>query len=114
MANRRRKNPFIFFFLFIVLLLCIFTEYNCTETAERRQVDSNFKINEDLDYELVHIGVILDLESRDGMIINSCISMAISDFYNLHDNYSTRLVLHTRDSKGESSQAVIHGKCYLL
>ncbi|KAM0004218.1 putative U11/U12 small nuclear ribonucleoprotein 25kDa protein [Helianthus debilis subsp. tardiflorus] len=32
--------------------------------------------------------------------------MAISDFYSLNDEYKTRLVLHTRDSKGNPLRAL--------
>ncbi|XP_004308653.1 PREDICTED: glutamate receptor 1.4-like [Fragaria vesca subsp. vesca] len=54
----------------------------------------------------VNVGVILDMGSREGKIILSCISMALSDFYHLHDNYSTRVVLHSKDSKGEPLPAL--------
>ncbi|XP_077236765.1 glutamate receptor 2.8-like [Tasmannia lanceolata] len=46
------------------------------------------------------VGVILNLETWVGKMSMSCISMALSDFYATH-NYSTRLVLHTRDAKGD-------------
>ncbi|KAI3449164.1 hypothetical protein Pfo_005829 [Paulownia fortunei] len=48
-----------------------------------------------------HVGVILDFDSVDspvGRIGMSCLSMAHSDFYSIHGNYKTRLVLHVRDS----------------
>ncbi|GKF56954.1 glutamate receptor 1.2-like protein, partial [Tanacetum coccineum] len=38
--------------------------------------------------------------------IHWCITMAISDFYALHLNYRTRLLLHTRDSKGDPIEAL--------
>ncbi|CAB4269248.1 unnamed protein product [Prunus armeniaca] len=56
--------------------------------------------------EEVHVGVILDMGSREGKIILSCISRALSDFYHLHNNYSTRVILHTRDSKGKALHAL--------
>ncbi|KAL6289613.1 hypothetical protein ACE6H2_007123 [Prunus campanulata] len=56
--------------------------------------------------EEVHVSVILDMGSREGKIILSCISTALSDFYHLHDNYSTRVILHTRDSKGKALHAL--------
>ncbi|CAB4269246.1 unnamed protein product [Prunus armeniaca] len=56
--------------------------------------------------EEVHVGVILDMGSREGKIILSCISTALSDFYHLHNNYSTRVILHTRDSKGKALHAL--------
>ncbi|PQP98512.1 glutamate receptor 1.3 [Prunus yedoensis var. nudiflora] len=56
--------------------------------------------------EEVHVGVILDMGSREGKIILSCISTALSDFYHLHNNYSTRVILHTRDSIGKPLHAL--------
>ncbi|KAK9001141.1 hypothetical protein V6N11_082932 [Hibiscus sabdariffa] len=47
---------------------------------------------------LVHIGVILDLNSPVGSVANACIPMAISDFYAAHPNFRTRLSLHLRSS----------------
>ncbi|KAK9911411.1 hypothetical protein M0R45_035322 [Rubus argutus] len=54
----------------------------------------------------VHVGVILDMGSREGKIIHSCISVALSDFYYLHNNYSTRVVLYNKDSKGKPLPAL--------
>ncbi|XP_024155948.1 glutamate receptor 1.4 [Rosa chinensis] len=54
----------------------------------------------------VHIGVILDMGSLEGKIVLSCISMALSDFYHLHNNYSTRVILHNKDSKGKPLPAM--------
>ncbi|XP_024157638.1 glutamate receptor 1.4 [Rosa chinensis] len=57
--------------------------------------------------EAVHVGAILDMRSREGSIVLSCISMALSDFYYQHSNYSTRVILHSRDSnKGNPLHAV--------
>ncbi|XP_059625215.1 glutamate receptor 1.4-like [Cornus florida] len=41
-----------------------------------------------------------------GKVVNSCISMAISDFYALNTHYTTRILLHIRDSKGEPLRAL--------
>ncbi|KAA3458519.1 glutamate receptor 1.3-like [Gossypium australe] len=49
----------------------------------------------------VGVGLIADMGSKEGKIIQSCLSMAISDFYGLHRDYQMRIVLHTRDSKGD-------------
>ncbi|PIN22004.1 Glutamate-gated kainate-type ion channel receptor subunit GluR5 [Handroanthus impetiginosus] len=60
------------------------------------------------------VGIILDLRSRDspvGQIGMSCLSMAYSDFYSLHRDYKTRLVLHVRDSNGsvvDAAAAALH------
>ncbi|KAK8664058.1 hypothetical protein V6N13_083861 [Hibiscus sabdariffa] len=48
----------------------------------------------------IHVGLILDMQSLVGKVVDSCISMAISDFYS-RNRYRTKLVLHTRDSGGD-------------
>ncbi|GLT47956.1 hypothetical protein SLA2020_216080 [Shorea laevis] len=49
----------------------------------------------------IPIGVVLDLDSRIGKEVLSCINMALSDFYSNRGHYRTKLVLHTRDSKND-------------
>ncbi|XP_050381657.1 LOW QUALITY PROTEIN: glutamate receptor 2.8-like [Argentina anserina] len=46
----------------------------------------------------VNVGMILNYDSLFGKMGLSCINMALSDFYDSHAYYKTRLVLHTRDS----------------
>ncbi|GFP81639.1 glutamate receptor 2.8 [Phtheirospermum japonicum] len=48
----------------------------------------------------VKVGVVLDMNEYAEMTL-TCISMALSDFYDNHDHYRTRLVLTNRDSKGD-------------
>ncbi|XP_026383597.1 glutamate receptor 2.7-like isoform X2 [Papaver somniferum] len=48
---------------------------------------------------IFHVGVILDLTSTVGNVTDTCISIAISDFYKSHPNQATRVVTHTRNSK---------------
>ncbi|KAJ8553182.1 hypothetical protein K7X08_023860 [Anisodus acutangulus] len=55
------------------------------------------------------VGVILDLKSVVGSMGLSCMSMALSDFYSIHSNYSTRLSLHVRDSQGQVIEAAAAG-----
>ncbi|KAG8489532.1 hypothetical protein CXB51_017536 [Gossypium anomalum] len=61
--------------------------------------------------EMIHVGLILDAQSWVGKIVDSCISMAISDFYSRNRHYQTKLVVHTRDSGGDPllllSQALV-------
>ncbi|TYH64028.1 hypothetical protein ES332_D07G237500v1 [Gossypium tomentosum] len=61
--------------------------------------------------EMIHVGLILDAQSWVGKIVDSCISMAISDFYSRNCHYQTKLVVHTRDSGGDPllllSQALV-------
>ncbi|KAM1140138.1 hypothetical protein ACFX15_039585 [Malus domestica] len=61
---------------------------------------------ENIVVEDVHVGVILDMGSMEGQIILSCISTALSDFYQLHKNYTTRLLPRTKDSKGKPLHAL--------
>nr|GEU51307.1 glutamate receptor 2.7-like [Tanacetum cinerariifolium] len=53
----------------------------------------------------VGIGVILDTETSLGKMSRSCISMALGDFYKEHDNYTTRIVPHFRDSRQDNVEA---------
>ncbi|XP_062198782.1 glutamate receptor 2.8-like [Phragmites australis] len=53
----------------------------------------------------LHVGVILDLGSLVGKIARTSISLAMDDSHAAHRNYSTRLVLHIRDSKSDDVQA---------
>lgn len=52
-----------------------------------------------------HVGVILDLGSLVGKVARTSISLAVEDFYMVHRNYSTRLVLHFRDSMASDVRA---------
>ncbi|GKV03090.1 hypothetical protein SLEP1_g15457 [Rubroshorea leprosula] len=49
----------------------------------------------------VNVGMVLDLDMWVGKLGLSCFNMALSDFYSNHSDYRTRLVLNTRDSKGD-------------
>ncbi|CAA2992720.1 glutamate receptor -like [Olea europaea subsp. europaea] len=60
----------------------------------------NVKDNENSQYSLVHIGVVLDLDSPMGSMADLCINMALSDFYLEHPNYRTRLHLRRKDAEG--------------
>ncbi|EYU21242.1 hypothetical protein MIMGU_mgv1a023374mg [Erythranthe guttata] len=51
------------------------------------------------------VGVILDANSTNGRIGNTSLLSALSDFYSSHANYSTRIVLHPRDSGGRVTGA---------
>ncbi|XP_026390852.1 glutamate receptor 2.7-like isoform X1 [Papaver somniferum] len=53
------------------------------------------------DKAILHVGVILDLTSTVGNVTRACISIAYSNFYKIHPNQNTRVVIHMRDSKGD-------------
>ncbi|XP_039131572.1 glutamate receptor 2.8-like isoform X2 [Dioscorea cayenensis subsp. rotundata] len=52
-----------------------------------------------------HVGVVLNLGTRIGKIGQTSISLAMDEFYASHQHYTTRLVLHTRDSENDVVQA---------
>ena len=88
----RSKNQIILLF---VILFSIQGQYCWADDFQRK--------------EDVNVGVIVDMSTREGKIVESCISTAISDFYDVHHNYTTRVLLHTRDSKGQHLQALSAG-----
>ncbi|KAI4990402.1 hypothetical protein ZWY2020_038765 [Hordeum vulgare] len=53
----------------------------------------------------LHVGVILDLGSIVGKMARTSVSLAMEDFCAVHPNYSTKLVLHVRDSMSDDVQA---------
>ena len=57
----------------------------------------------------VNVGLVLDMNGEDGKIALSCINMSLSDFYNSNSHYKTRLLLNTRDSKGDVVAAAAAG-----
>ncbi|KAK7852500.1 glutamate receptor 2.7 [Quercus suber] len=53
----------------------------------------------------VNVGVILDFDTWTGKMGLSCINMALADFYASNSYYKTRLLLSSRDSKGDVVEA---------
>lgn len=62
--------------------------------------------------EKFHVGVVLDLGTPVGKVARTSISIAVEDFYAVHPNYTTRLVLHVRDSMTDDVQAAAAGKLH--
>ena len=63
----------------------------------------------------VSAGVVVDYNHRlVGKIGLSCIKMALSDFYTAHAKYTTRLVLHARDSNSDVVGAASAGTYSIL
>ncbi|PSS07257.1 Glutamate receptor 2.8 like [Actinidia chinensis var. chinensis] len=54
---------------------------------------------------VVDVGVIVDADSISGKISQTCMMMALEDFYAAHTNHTTRIVLHNRDSKSDVVEA---------
>ncbi|CAH2060179.1 unnamed protein product [Thlaspi arvense] len=53
----------------------------------------------------IKVGVVLDLKTNNAKICLTSINMSLSDFYEDHPNYGTRLALHVRDSMEDTVQA---------
>ncbi|XVF81322.1 hypothetical protein PTKIN_Ptkin15bG0146800 [Pterospermum kingtungense] len=93
------KNQTLLLFLICFIFLDTFWIISC-----RAQISRNGDVD-GLEDE-VHVGVILDMGSWQGKVIQSCLSMAVSDFCSLHKSYKVRVILHVRDSKGEPFRAL--------
>ena len=90
-SSRKRRD-----LLFLVLMtLCFQIRSNAQEVPA---------------YNEIPVGVILDMGSWLGKTVHSCITMALSDFYTLNSNYTTRIVIHNRDTHGEPLHALSAGK----
>lgn len=57
----------------------------------------------------VKVGVVLDSGSSIGKMGFSCMEMALSDFYELHRNYKTRLALFPKNSMEDVIEAAAAG-----
>ncbi|KAL2502312.1 glutamate receptor 2.2-like [Forsythia ovata] len=82
----------------LFLLFIIYANYSFSAAATNR-VENNETSHGKNQYSLVHIGVVLDLDSSMGSMADLCINMALSDFYSEHSNYRTRLQLHTKNAE---------------
>ena len=57
----------------------------------------------------VKVGIILDLYGITGKMGLSCIKMSLSDFYESHSDYKTRIVLNIRNSHRDVVTAAAQG-----
>ena len=51
--------------------------------------------------EVIPVGVVLDLKSPMGRVVESYMSMACSDFYAVNRSYRTRLTLFAKDTEDD-------------
>lgn len=58
--------------------------------------------------QIVRVGVLIEMDDY-GNKAFTCLSMALSDFYSTHQHYMTRLVLTSRDPKGDVVEAAAGG-----
>ncbi|KAJ9567210.1 hypothetical protein OSB04_003176 [Centaurea solstitialis] len=61
---------------------------------------------DDSAYTEIPVGVILNMRSWVGKTVHSCITIALSEFYKINDHYQTRIVVHNRDTQGETLHAL--------
>ena len=57
----------------------------------------------------IKVGVTLDLKTTFSKICLTSLNMSLSDFYEDHPNYRTRLAIHVRDSMEDVVQASAAG-----
>ncbi|XXG51736.1 hypothetical protein AAC387_Pa03g0242 [Persea americana] len=89
------KNPTKFSFSLILLYsLGLLTAGCCLAGAQNKSLSSSRTVFD--------VGVVLDLRTSFGKMGESCISMALADFYTAHTNYTTQLKLHWRDSNQDN------------
>ncbi|KAF8021687.1 hypothetical protein BT93_G1975 [Corymbia citriodora subsp. variegata] len=102
---------------YILFIPRLFTSYSKPQTAQNMSLRSLFSISllsslicllmtpstcQKVTAKKIDVGVILDMDTHVGKMSKTCLEMAIQDFYAAHDNYTTRLVLHTRNAMGNA------------
>lgn len=60
--------------------------------------------------EMIQVGLVFSMNSPMGKVVESCISMAHSEFYGTHPDYRTRLSLLVRNPKDNVVDAASTGK----
>ncbi|KAJ8634703.1 hypothetical protein MRB53_008970 [Persea americana] len=89
------KNTSKFSFSLILLYsLSLLAAGCCLAGAQNKSLGSSRTVFD--------VGVVLDLRTPLGKMSESCISMALADFYTAHTNYTTQLKLHWRDSNQDN------------
>jgi ionotropic glutamate receptor len=81
-----------------ILFLLLIVDFGVAQNTTRKATE-------------IHVGLILNLDSLVGKVARTSVSLAVEDFYATHPNYSTKLVLHIRDSMASDVQAASAGMC---
>ncbi|KAL9999334.1 hypothetical protein Hdeb2414_s0488g00904181 [Helianthus debilis subsp. tardiflorus] len=89
----------------VLMFVSLLNHGLCTHSLLPQKSSSTFL----LDKVIIRAGIILDMEAWTGKSIHSFMNFAISDFYTRNSNYRTRIILHTRDSKGDPLLALSAG-----
>lgn len=87
------SNLFLYLLLFDTILLLLVSAKNETSRTPSKHPT------------VINVGLILDFNSSDGFVADSCISIALSDFYTENLHYATRLALVPKNSNDVLSAA---------
>ncbi|XP_013721377.1 glutamate receptor 1.3-like [Brassica napus] len=82
-----------------LLVLFIFISYNCFVSSQNDDVNE-VSVSEQ-ERVRVRVGMVLNLGSLEGTIVETSVSLALSDFYAVNSDYKTRVSLSVRNSQGE-------------
>lgn len=64
-------------------------------------------------FEEVRVGLVVDLSSIQGKILETSFNLALSDFYGINNGYRTRVSVLVRDSHGDPIIALAAGEFHL-
>ncbi|KAH7523908.1 hypothetical protein FEM48_Zijuj06G0062000 [Ziziphus jujuba var. spinosa] len=92
MAKKKPPAEAYVFRLLVSLIVCMRIFLATAESSTTTKIQIN-------------IGMIVNLDTWVGKVGLSCLNMALSDFYNSHPHYNTRLFLHINDS---NTNDVVH------
>ena len=90
-----------------LLVLFIFISYNCFVSSQNDDVNE-VSVSEQ-ERVRVRVGMVLNLGSLEGTIVETSVSLALSDFYAVNSDYKTRVSLSVRNSQGEPLLALASG-----
>lgn len=88
----------------ISLLIC----FLLFPTIKSRVADQNEEVLKE-----VRVGLVVDLGSTEGKILETSFALALSDFYRINNEYQTRVSVLARDSQGDPLLAFAAGEFHL-
>ncbi|XP_022848938.1 glutamate receptor 1.2-like [Olea europaea var. sylvestris] len=90
----------------LFLLFCEFRSQPYPDKLKSSQQIFDASKDSNQETNTIKIGIILDTRSWVGEVVQSCLTMAISEFYMLNEQYKTRIALEPRDSRGEPFRSI--------
>lgn len=98
----------------LFLLFCEFRSQPYPDKLKSSQQIFDASKDSNQETNTIKIGIILDTRSWVGEVVQSCLTMAISEFYMLNEQYKTRIALEPRDSRGEPFRSIASGKRFFF